>query len=100
MVGNPILRKIMACTATANLFNSMAGAIDIVFLIRVLHVRPADTGLLFGLAALGGIAGGVLSGRMARWLGSGLQRGPDQLPAVHLPAAADGPEPEPAAALT
>jgi MFS family permease len=70
VVGNPILRKIVACTGTANLFNSMAGAIDIIFLIRVLHVRPADTGLLFALAALGGIGGGVLSGRMARWLGS------------------------------
>ena len=44
VVGDPILRKIVACTGTANLFNSMAGAIDIVFLIRVLHVRPADTG--------------------------------------------------------
>ena len=67
---DPILRKIVACTGTANLFNSMAGAIDIIFLIRVLHVRPADTGLLFALAAVGGVAGGVLSGRMARLLGS------------------------------
>ena len=70
VVGDPILRKIVACTGTANLFNSMAGAIDIIFLIRVLHVRPADTGLLYALAAIGGVAGGVLSGRMARWLGS------------------------------
>jgi MFS family permease len=70
VVGDPILRKIMACTASANLFSSMAGAVEIVFLIRVLHVRPADTGLLFALAAVGGVAGGVLSVRMARWLGS------------------------------
>jgi MFS family permease len=70
VLGDPILRKIVGCTGTANLFSSMAGAVEIVFLIRVLHVRPADTGLLFALAAVGGVAGGVLSGRMARWLGS------------------------------
>jgi MFS family permease len=70
VVGDPILRKVVACTGTANLFSSMAGAVEIIFLIRVLHVQPADTGLLFALAAVGGVAGGVLSGRMARWLGS------------------------------
>jgi MFS family permease len=70
VVGDPILRKVVACTGTANLFSSMAGAVEIIFLIRVLHVRPADTGLLFALAAVGGVAGGVLSARMARWLGS------------------------------
>ena len=70
VVGDPILRKVVACTGTANLFASMAGAVEIIFLIRVLHVRPAAIGLLFALAAVGGVAGGALSGRMARWLGS------------------------------
>jgi MFS family permease len=70
VVGDPILRKVVACTGTANLFASMAGAVEVIFLIRVLHVRPADIGLLFALAAVGGVAGGALSGRMARWLGS------------------------------
>jgi MFS family permease len=41
---HPILRKIVACTGTANLFASMALALQIVFLVRVLRVRPADTG--------------------------------------------------------
>ena len=67
---HPILRKVVACTGTANLFSSMATAVEIIFLIRVLHVRPAYTGLIFAIAAIGGIAGGVLSGRMARWIGS------------------------------
>jgi MFS family permease len=67
---DPILRKVVACTGTANLFSSMATAVEILFLIRVLHVRPAYTGLIFAIAAIGGIAGGVLSGRMARWIGS------------------------------
>jgi predicted MFS family arabinose efflux permease len=68
---HPILRKISACTATANLFGGMGLALQIVFLIRVLHVRPADTGLLIGVASLGGVAGGVLSGRLVRLVGSG-----------------------------
>ena len=67
---HPVLRKIAACTATANLFGSMTGALGIVFLVRVLHVRPAETGLLFSVGSLGGILGGVLSGRLSRWIGS------------------------------
>ncbi len=70
VVGHPILRKIVACTGTSNLFSSMATAVEIIFLVRVLHVRPAYTGLLFAIAAVGGVAGGVLSGRLARRIGS------------------------------
>jgi predicted MFS family arabinose efflux permease len=67
---HPILRKIVACTGTANLFGAMALALEIIFLVRVLHVRPADTGLLIAVASLGGVAGGVLSGRLSRLIGS------------------------------
>ena len=68
--GHPVLRKIAACTGTANLFGSAASALEVVFLIRVVHVHPTTTGLLFSLGSLGGILGGVLSGRLARWIGS------------------------------
>jgi predicted MFS family arabinose efflux permease len=67
---HPILRKIAACTGTANLFGGMAIALEIIFLVRVLHVRPADTGLLVAVASLGGVAGGICSGRLARRIGS------------------------------
>jgi predicted MFS family arabinose efflux permease len=67
---HPILRKIVACTGTANLFGSMGIALEIVFLIRVLRVRPVDTGLLIAVASLGGVAGGLLSGRLGRRIGS------------------------------
>ncbi len=67
---DPILRKIVACTGTANLFGAMASALEIIFLVRGLHVRPADTGLLIAVASLGGVAGGVLSGRLSRGIGS------------------------------
>ena len=70
VVRHPVLRKIAACTATANLFTAMAVSIEIIFLIRVLHVRPAYTGLLVAVASLGGVAAGIISGRMSRWIGS------------------------------
>ena len=70
MVRHPILRKIAACTGTSNLFSGVTTALEIIFLVRVLHVRPADTGLLFAVASLGGVAGGIVSGRMARRIGS------------------------------
>jgi predicted MFS family arabinose efflux permease len=58
------------CTGTANLFGSMGAALEIVFLIRVLRVRPAGTGLLIAVASLGGVAGGMLAGRLSRRIGS------------------------------
>jgi MFS family permease len=67
---HPILRKIAACTGTANLFSAMAVAVEIIFLVRLLHVHPADTGLLIAVASLGGVAGGVMSGRLSRLIGS------------------------------
>jgi MFS family permease len=70
VVRHPILRQVVACTGTANLFSSIAGAVEILFLIRVLHVRPAYTGLIFALAAIGGILGGLLAGRLAQRIGS------------------------------
>lgn len=66
----PILRKIVACTGTSNLFGGVTIALEIIFLVRVLHVPPAYTGLVVALSAVGGIAGGILSGRLARWFGS------------------------------
>jgi len=67
---HPILRKIVACTGTANLFGGMIVAVEIIFLVRILHVRPAGVGLLIAVASLGGVAGGMLSGRLSRLIGS------------------------------
>jgi predicted MFS family arabinose efflux permease len=66
----PVLRKIAACTGTGNLFGSMASALEIIFLVRVVHVAPADTGLLVSVGSLGGIAGGVLTRPLSRWIGN------------------------------
>ncbi|HEX6526007.1 MAG TPA: MFS transporter [Streptosporangiaceae bacterium] len=70
VVRHPILRRIVACTGTANLFGGMQLAVEIIFLVRILHVRPADTGLIFAVASVGGVIGGLLAGRLSRWIGS------------------------------
>jgi MFS family permease len=66
----PILRKVVACTGTSNLFSSIAVAMDIIFLVRVLHVAPAYTGLVFAVSAVGGILGGLLAGRLGKRIGT------------------------------
>ena len=70
VTGHPILRKVVACSGTSNLFSSAAIAVDVIFLVRVLHVRPAYTGLVFSGSAIGGIAGGVLARRLSARIGS------------------------------
>ena len=70
VVRHPILRRVVACTGTANLFSGVQLAMEIIFLVRVLHVRPAYTGLIIALASAGGVIGGVLSGPLSRRIGS------------------------------
>ncbi|MER5570655.1 MFS transporter [Streptomyces goshikiensis] len=70
VVGHSILRRVVACTGTANLFSGMSAALAMVFLIRVLHVRPVLTGLIMAGAAIGGMAGGAFAGRLAKRIGS------------------------------
>ena len=70
VAGHRVLRKVAACTGTANLFGAMAGALEIVFLVRVVHIRAAEVGVLITIGSLGGVLGGVLSGRLSRWIGS------------------------------
>ena len=70
VVGHPILRRIVACTGTANLFNSMMLAVEIPFMVRVLHLKPGGVGLVLTLGAVGGIAGGLIARPLAARFGS------------------------------
>jgi MFS family permease len=66
----PVLRKVVACTGTSNLFSAMTTALEIIFLVRVLHVRTGIIGVLIALGSLGGVAGGASSGFLGRRIGS------------------------------
>jgi MFS family permease len=67
---HPVLRRIVACTGTVNLFAHMALAMEMPFLIRVLGLSPGRAGLLLALGPVGGVVGGLLAGRLARAVGS------------------------------
>ncbi|GHD49089.1 MFS transporter [Streptomyces mirabilis] len=68
--GHPILRRVVICTSFANLFSGMTSALAMVFVVRVLHMSPAMTGLILAGSAIGGIAGGLFAGRLATKIGS------------------------------
>jgi MFS family permease len=67
---DPILRKTVAWSGTANFFVIMAETIGPVYLIRSVHLWPGYVGLLLALGAVGGVAAGSLSGSLARRIGS------------------------------
>jgi MFS family permease len=67
---HPVLRKIAACNGSASLFGQMAFALDIVFLVRVLHVPAGYTGSLIAAAGVGGVLGGMSSGALGRRIGT------------------------------
>lgn len=67
---HPVLAKVVGCTGTANFFSGMSGAVEVVFLVRVLHAGSAVVGLVFGLSAVGGLLGAATSGWISRRVGS------------------------------
>jgi MFS family permease len=70
VLGSPILRRIAACTATANLAISLVTSIEVVFLVRVLHATPFQVGLVLGLGALGGFGGSLVARRLSERIGT------------------------------
>ncbi|WP_323747750.1 MFS transporter [Catenulispora rubra] len=70
VVGHPILRKVVACTGTSNLFSAMLLAVEIPFMVRVLHLKPSGVGLVLTLAAVGGMVGGLVARPLADRFGS------------------------------
>ncbi|HEY1622117.1 MAG TPA: MFS transporter [Streptosporangiaceae bacterium] len=67
---DPILRRTVAWSGTANFFVIIVETLGPLFLVRELHLRPAYVGLLLALGAAGGVAAGLASARLARRIGS------------------------------
>jgi len=61
----------LLATATINLFNFVFHALFILYAVRSLHVRPGTLGLVLGAAAVGGVIGSTITGRLGRWIGIG-----------------------------
>ena len=67
---HPILRAIAITTATSNLFSSTMAAVEIVFLVRVVHLQPGVIGVVIASAGLGGVIGASTASTLARRVGS------------------------------
>lgn len=66
----PVLRRAAAWSGTANFFVIMVETLGPVYLVRTVHLRPAWVGVLLALGAVGGVAGGLLSGSLTRRIGA------------------------------
>ncbi|MFF2043374.1 MFS transporter [Kitasatospora sp. NPDC058170] len=69
VLGHPLLRVIAATTALSNLFAAVLMAVQTVFWVRTLELSPAAIGVLLSVSAVGGLAGALCAGPLARWVG-------------------------------
>ncbi|MGK5628829.1 MFS transporter [Streptomyces sp. URMC 123] len=65
----PLLRVIVTTTGLGNFFSALLLAVQTVFLVRVLELPPAAIGLMLSASAVGGLAGALCAGWLARVLG-------------------------------
>ncbi|KOT56932.1 MFS transporter [Streptomyces rimosus subsp. rimosus] len=66
---HPVLRMIALTTGVANFFSAMLVAVQTVFLTRELGLPPGVLGLMLSASAVGGLAGALCAGPVARRLG-------------------------------
>jgi MFS family permease len=71
VLGHRLLRPIAACTAIANLSMAAFGAMEILFLARVLDLSEGTIGLVFMFGGVGGVVGFMVVQRVVTWLGQG-----------------------------
>lgn len=94
VVREPILLRGMLWSGSANFFVIMVESLGPVFLSRDLHLAAGYVSLLLGLGAIGGVAGGLAAGWLARHVGSArvcwLSMTVFSLPGLLIPAAGPG----------
>jgi MFS family permease len=69
--GNPNLRAQAGCTATSNLFSSVAFSIFLVFAVRELELSPGLIGIIFSLGAVGSLLAAFTATRISSRFGIG-----------------------------
>ncbi len=67
----PILRTLAVSLACYNGFASLLNAVYVLFVIDIVHVTPAQYGLISALGSVGFFIGASLAARVARWFGVG-----------------------------
>jgi len=71
VVRHPLLRRIVACTGTSNLFSSITTTLLVLYALRELELSESVLGLVFSAGAVGGLIGAATAARFARWVGEG-----------------------------
>lgn len=66
-----LLRSMLACVATINLFNFAFSTLLVLYAVDELGLNPGTLGLVVGAGALGSLLGSVVSGRIVRAVGIG-----------------------------
>jgi MFS family permease len=102
VLGHPVLRANLGCTATVNLFNFAFHAIFVLYATRELGIGPGVLGAILGAGAFGAALGAVIAPRVEELIGIGPSYviGAILFPApLLLVPLAGGPEPLVAAAL-
>jgi MFS family permease len=71
VLGHRLLRPIVLCTGTANLFGGVLAAVSVLFLSRELRQPPAVVGLVLAAGSAAGVLAAVTAGAWIRRLGQG-----------------------------
>jgi MFS family permease len=71
VVRHPLLRRIVACTGTSNLFSAITSTLLVLFALRTLGLSQSTLGLVLSAGAVGGLLGAVTGPRFARLVGEG-----------------------------
>jgi MFS family permease len=69
VLSNRILRKIAGCTGTFNLASSALFAVEILFLVRSVHLSAAGIGVLMSIGSIGSLLTAVTISRIIKRLG-------------------------------
>ncbi|MBE7699484.1 MFS transporter [Oerskovia sp. Sa1BUA8] len=69
VASEPLLRRILACTALSNLGGAIGNAVLVIFALRTLDVGTSTYGVVLSASAAGGLLGAVLADRASRWVG-------------------------------
>jgi predicted MFS family arabinose efflux permease len=71
VVRHPLLRRIVACTGTANFAGAMSASLLVLYVLRELGLSESTLGIVLAGGAVGGLVGAVTGARFARWVGEG-----------------------------
>jgi MFS family permease len=67
----PLIRRISFTTATSNLFTSLGAVLFPIFALRYLGMSVAVLGLVWSIAAVGGLLGAMFASKLMRLIGEG-----------------------------